>query len=54
VIRAGKPPEIFLPSDNDDDDATESQLIVFGLAVLLNDPIKREWLMNLAIAEGES
>ena len=53
LIRAGKAPELFMAPDDGDGDATEAQLIVLGLAILLNDRVKREWLMSLAIAEGK-
>ena len=53
VIRAGARPELFLPQREESDPAGEAEVICLGLTIMLEDPVKREWVISLAKSQGD-
>lgn len=54
IVRNGTTPEICMPKKDEDEAASEAQMFVLGVAICLEDPLKKQWIIDMAKSHGES
>jgi len=42
-----------MPKRDETEEATEAQMFVLGVAICLEDPLKRKWIMDMAKSHGD-